>query len=127
MSTQDQDQLVDEAKNASDGSSGMAAETADSCTSLLPSTGGFTCPCCQRNAELLVNGFCNECATTRQCGEGGLDLFRQLVRGKNALRQLDVFACNDGEHDAGCECFWEQCEAWAKMQDTNTRVSRGTT
>ncbi len=44
----------------------------------------------------------------------GLNLFRQLVSGRNALRQLDVFACNDGEHDAGCECFWEQCEAWAK-------------
>lgn len=47
----------------------------------------------------------------------GLNLFRQLVSGKNKLRDLDVFACNDGEHDAGCECFWEQCEAWAKAED----------
>jgi hypothetical protein len=46
--------------------------------------------------------------------ETGLNLFRQLVRGKNALRVLDVFACNYGEHEEGCECFWEQCERWAR-------------
>jgi hypothetical protein len=46
--------------------------------------------------------------------ETGLNLLRQLVGGKNALRQLDVFQCNQGEHDPDCECFWEQCEAWAK-------------
>lgn len=45
----------------------------------------------------------------------GLNLFRQLVRGHNALRDLDVFACNGGEHEAGCECFWEQCERWAAL------------
>lgn len=44
----------------------------------------------------------------------GLNLFRQLVSGKNALRDLGVFACNDGEHDAGCVCFWGQCERWAE-------------
>jgi ribosomal protein S27E len=45
--------------------------------------------------------------------EIGLALFRQLVCGTNALRQLDVFGCNEGEHAADCECFWEQCETWA--------------
>lgn len=45
----------------------------------------------------------------------GLNLFRQIVGGgKNALRELGVFACNDGEHGAGCKCFWEQCEPVGK-------------
>lgn len=44
----------------------------------------------------------------------GRNLLLQLVGGKNALRQLNVFWCNDGEHAADCKCFWEQCEAWAK-------------
>jgi aspartyl-tRNA synthetase len=44
----------------------------------------------------------------------GLDLLRQLVSGQNALREMDVFACNAEGHDLRCECFWEQCEAWAK-------------
>lgn len=35
-------------------------------------TGGFTCPCCQRNAELLVNGICNECA-----------VFQAILRAEN--------------------------------------------
>lgn len=48
--------------------------------------------------------------------EVGLNLFRQLVRGSNALRDLDVFACNPGEHEPGCECFWEQCEQWAAAE-----------
>lgn len=47
--------------------------------------------------------------------EQGLNLFRQLVSGKNALRDLHVFACNDVDHDLDCECFWEQCEAWAEI------------
>lgn len=48
--------------------------------------------------------------------ETALALFRQLVTGKNALRELEAFACNEAEHDHDipCECFWEQCEAWAK-------------
>lgn len=50
----------------------------------------------------------------------GSALLRELVGGNNALRHLDVFACNRGEHDEGCECFWEQCEAWAKAdKDAN--------
>lgn len=45
----------------------------------------------------------------------GLNLLRQLVSGKNSLRTLGVFSCNQAEHeDVDCECFWEQCEAWAK-------------
>lgn len=50
---------------------------------------------------------------THDHNETGLNLFRQLVRGKNALRQLNVFWCNDGEHVDDCKCFWEQCEKWA--------------
>jgi|ERR1041384_5444714 hypothetical protein len=46
--------------------------------------------------------------------ETGLNLLRQLVSGQNALRDFDVFPCNVTEHDLNCECFWEQCEAWAK-------------
>lgn len=46
--------------------------------------------------------------------EVGLSLFRQLVRGKNSLRTLEMFPCNQAEHeDVDCKCFWEQCEAWA--------------
>jgi hypothetical protein len=45
--------------------------------------------------------------------EIGLNLFRQLISGGNALRDLDVFPCNDPDHDLNCECFWEQCERWA--------------
>lgn len=46
----------------------------------------------------------------------GLNLFRQLVSGKNPLRSLGVFSCNQAEHeDVDCKCFWEQCEAWAKQ------------
>jgi hypothetical protein len=39
--------------------------------------------------------------------EVALSLFRQLVSGRNALRQMDVFPCNDGGHDEepNCECF----------------------
>lgn len=50
--------------------------------------------------------------------EKGLSLLRQLVSGKNALRDFDVFPCNDSTHDDNekCECFWEQCEAWAKSE-----------
>ena len=44
----------------------------------------------------------------------GLNLFRQLCE-PNRLRDLDVFQCNCAEHDLDCECFWEQCEAWAKV------------
>lgn len=50
----------------------------------------------------------------------GLNLLRQLVGGKNALRQLNVFWCNHAEHDAGCKCFWEQCEAWAQRDAATT-------
>jgi hypothetical protein len=51
--------------------------------------------------------------------EVGLNLFRQLVSGKNGLRTLGAFPCNVAEHESvDCECFWEQCEAWAK-QDAN--------
>jgi hypothetical protein len=49
--------------------------------------------------------------------EIGLSLFRQLVRGKNSLRILDVFPCNQAEHNEDCECFWEQCERWADSEE----------
>lgn len=54
----------------------------------------------------------------------GLNLLRQLVSGGNALRQLNVFWCNYAEHDAGCKCFWEQCEVWAK-QDAAASLPSG--
>ena len=49
------------------------------------------------------------------------DLLRQLVSRQNALRQLDVFPCNEEAHELDCECFWEQCEAWA-IQDEAERA-----
>lgn len=69
-----------------------------------------------RDAINGVNGLLAERDALREALESnnvGLNLLRQLVSGNNALRDLDVFACNGGEHEAGCECFWEQCEAWA--------------
>lgn len=55
----------------------------------------------------------------------GLNLFRQLISGSNALRDLDVFRCNDVEHDDGCKCFWEQCEAWAIADAAASRGQSG--
>lgn len=55
-------------------------------------------------------------AAQRDVNEVGLNLLRQLVGRKNALRTLGVFPCNNAEHlNVDCACFWEQCEAWAKQ------------
>lgn len=54
--------------------------------------------------------------------ETGLNLLRQLVSGQNALRDFDVFQCNVTEHDLDCQCFWEQCEAWAKADAAGETV-----
>lgn len=56
--------------------------------------------------------------------EAGLSLFRQLVGGENALRELNVFWCNVAEHEHGCKCFWEQCEQWA-AQDYGAETDAG--
>lgn len=62
----------------------------------------------------------------QRLAETGLVLFRQLVSGSNALRDLDVFSCNFAEHNDGCECFWEQCEAWAKADAALVDTARPT-
>lgn len=67
----------------------------------------------QERAEMVRDAL-NAYDSHRARVEAGLSLFRQLVSGHNALRMLDVFACNQAEHGPDCECFWEQCEAWAK-------------
>lgn len=83
--------------------------------------------CNSSETATLVASALNAYTANRDTAEAGLSLLRQLVGGsENSLRHLDVFQCNEAEHSGRCECFWEQCEAWAKA-DTLALAAKGDT
>lgn len=74
--------------------------------------------------EPFIGGVQYTSVVTLANDQVGLNLLRQLVRGSNSLRTLEVFPCNQAEHeDVDCKCFWEQCEAWAKQDATTPAPS----
>lgn len=65
------------------------------------------------------HGFINPAATQpawqpSEHTENGLRLLRSIICGGNALRDFDVFSCNESGHELHCKCFWAQCDEWEK-------------